>query len=1160
MYTMNVNEARLVFSAVKHSWNAQIGVLLLSWLITSCGEKKEIENSAATSSDGLPIPTATPLSVPDRPSVPPLTETAKNTLLNQSLLIRVEGQPDRMGVIIERVSSSSGLPAYQFLCSLPSAPDTVLCAATHKQGTMVATAHKIVELPNGLQVYQFHSEQSFRSYSNSVSPTNSDCYACRLEQAGSLTTEQRAALEEKITVLQEREKELSAKLRNLRPAPPQQQMDYQFEEFHHAQRQILIEQTKLRASIAALMKQLKSDIGTLEVKEVAWGATPEQLQIHASDSESLLFVERSGLIKSLRHNGQWITIDDVIKGNTNEPAKVILSVRGDRNSMSVHCHLKWKLNFGKPECTMLAATTYELESVSGATVDERLTNASPTTYSMNSEGSTWQKQLSWNGEPTTLWIKLFQDGNDDKPILNEAIHVSYMDGLQAQWEKPPSPLIELPEPDPHTPPDLAGEIKSLQLAGTILDLVAAREGSVLLVRSDKPPYWQALDLPSCTLLNTSWRAGPDTLAAAQADKIYLLDRKTGIIETWELEGKTRSGAQILPFDGPIISMAAAVSATAAPLMVVTAQQGYFVDPVNFETLSNGFDISPSLSSVENENFNQPKLKPETVRVRASHDGALFQISGESVRDSDLKVFSVALDPTGAAMEDYAHGPYLALRGRRTSSNFPDHGGTGVELRPQSTANQFPGKGTSINFMTNHPMQKNLGVFRGSPVSPPSRPHATAGLAYDRILYYDSSQKIMVIPEGKTLHVIPIRLPQLPSTPPSFVFPGEMVRFSLPKGSNHKLVSSEASESSITQNEATWTAPTRTNQQQLQLNLEWNGELGSTMKQSYELSIRSKTQGIMVESPDGKTRLPLRRLGIINTSEPILSFAGSGQVMMMKNVDAIDVWSLSDFRKLFSTDKRTQFCRGDADQIYTFDNEGKMKVYDLRTAQVVAERMFDNQEGRRPIYTTGMSSKLPLFAIERDNHQPFLQIINRQTLEPTLLDFSREIQQRFFIPQFSTNASGTASWSLNNLVVLSEKGITVRTFNMHLPGGTPDETGKFVVSSLGWLDASKENAKMLDFKEITGSNTYHFCGVDESGTYFMLADAKDGANQAVISVREFCNPSVERCKLILPSSSEIQGLRLISGTKRLICRLNIQKSCLGVFELDIPSILSGLPNP
>lgn len=1147
-----------------HAMALAIPVLALA----ACDGGKEEEKSGASSTvtEGKPKESPPAVAVVERPEIPPLSDHALGRVAEQCVLIRVDGHPDRTGILIRGNNSGSGRYGYQIICDPPTAPDSILCATMSRGGNVVvARATKMSSLPGGLHVYGFSSAQSLPGYASRSSRAKGPVYACQLEATGSPADEERDSITEKLRSAKERLDEL----REARRGPPQMRSRERrprsredFENMRRERQDTMREQMELAREIAELQPRLSMAVGGIATTEVAAAATEEEFQEDASALASTVLVSRDSGVRAIRYDDQWVSIDELLENAAGEPSEVALNLYGSRNDVRLSCSVDWALAFGKTECSIVAATTYELESMDGGSLEERLAKVKPEPMTTNRSKSTANKTLRWNGEPTSVWIKVFQDDQPEKPIIDEVIEIDHADRFQAKWGRSPSPLIAIPQPEPDTPPDLAGEAKALDAGGTVLDLVAAGDGSVLMVQTDKPPFWQALDLRTGRFIETPWKAGPDTLLAAQAGKIHLIDRKTKIVETWDIDGKSRIGLQILQLDGEIVAAAAPLSAPGSPLLITTTTEGAFVDPVDFEVLANGFDMSPCFSREEGYHGSIPKLVPESIRLRASHDGALFSVSGTdaSGRGQDSRYFRIVVDPTSAVRVESTQGNHLPARGRLMTDHFPDHGGKGIQLRTTAGSNSFPGPAGTIVFAAAGNRQ-TVGELRGSPVVPPDLRNAKGPLARDRGLYFDSTAGMLVVPEDGTLHLIPVNLPEQPVAVPQFNFAGETVSIPLPKGSGHKLFPSIGGDTTIGETEILWSIPANARRGHANLKLEWNGELGSAMDSSLNFSIIAQASGPSVESSDGKTSLPLRRTGIISDAGSITGFAGSGNVMLTTSGGERHAWSLTDCRKLFTSDERPQVFLGDADQLYTLGNEGRLKAYDILTGEVVKEVVVGKgNDGRKGLsgITTGISSRFPLLAVERDGHNPYLQFIDRSTLEPMILDLPRELQRMFFIPQFETNPSGNTTWSRNVAVFLkADRTSTVTSFPNNSLGGSPDESGRYVVSRDGILDIRSEPPVMTRFEDMPGGDRFSYLNFDASGRYVLLLRKEPDSKGAAVSVRDVRSPAAELFKIRFPSNSEAHSSRLISGAGKLICQVESSHSRLGVFEMDAAAILREL---
>lgn len=108
---------------------------------------------------------------------------------------------------------------------------------------------------------------------------------------------------------------------------------------------------------------------------------------------------------------------------------------------------------------------------------------------------------------------------------------------------------------------------------------------------------------------------------------------------------------VLPFTGEIVAAAAPLAAAGKPLLVVTRDNAYFVDPVNFENAAEGFDIQACFRGVREEGERLPQLDPGSLWARSSGDGALYAITGAPTGPAGrpMTSISITVDQNGIAM-------------------------------------------------------------------------------------------------------------------------------------------------------------------------------------------------------------------------------------------------------------------------------------------------------------------------------------------------------------------------------------------------------------------------------------------------------------------------------------------------------------------------------
>ena len=188
---------------------------------------------------------------------------------------------------------------------------------------------------------------------------------------------------------------------------------------------------------------------------------------------------------------------------------------------------------------------------------------------------------------------------------------------------------------------------------------------------------------------------------------------------------------------------------------------------------------------------------------------------------------------------------------------------------------------------------------------------------------------------------------------------------------------------------------------------------------------------------------------------------------------------------------------------------------------------------------------------------YVALIDRKSLQSRLMNFSREIQQLFFIPQFKTNPSGSATWSFTAGVFREGINITAQSFEATPHLGEPDETGRYVVGSDGILDLKATPPVITPFAGLPGVEDHTDVELDVSGRYLLFRNHDSKLGELVISIRSVRTPAGEILKLIVPSNHGSSKARVISGTNKLVLEMDSSRSRLGVFELDIPSLAKDL---
>ena len=1092
------------------------------------------------------------------PSIPPLSPMLLDQLPQQCVLIRgANGQYATGVVVFQDAGSSPGSSRQLIAASTSPDSDKVRLAYRRAAGSVaVGSGKREMVLPNGLSLYSTTLNGTFRP--GDAAPAQGRLHACRLSGQGSVDEKERTELEAKLAPLRERLEELNAQQRDAiqdrgrTPASRREAM--------RGGHDSSMEQSKLGLEISQLSGRLEMPFDSISPEETASGATTEALEKSAASLEGTVLANLDGAVGAIRHDGKWIGTRDLMPEGSGSPAGVSLRISGSNQTINVSCDIEWALPFSNPACSMVAATTYELESLQGADIAERLSKVEATQLSFLRTKSAISRSCDWNGKPTSLWIRVFKDADPTHPIIDEMVLVDYQDRFSARWGKPPSPLIKRAADEADSPADLLRESNTVDAQGTILDMVAAGDGSVLIVQTDRPPFWAPFDLKTGRFEEAPWKAGPDTLVAAQAGKVYLIDRKSKVLEIWDLASKKRTGLQILAVEGDLVAAAAPLASASSPLLVTSLRTALFFDPVHFDPMSTGLSLGECFSAGE-QRSNLPRIDPTSVHLRTSEDGALYLMEGRRSEGQgrDALTVSIKMDASSTATAGVSSSrSMLTTHGRRITRDYPDHGGSNVQLRAQSNSKAFPSPPGMIRFTEGN--GKTIAELRNVPVSPSESAKSSTPFPRDRALYFDSSHDVLVAPDGDKLHVLRLNLPELSQALPDFAFSGEELEIRLPPGRDHKLVlpsGENAGKAVIEGNFVKWTMPESASRGQADLTLEWTAELGSTMTRPIQCQLVGRSSRPHVESTDGKTKIFLKRAGEIPHDDGIRGFAGSGEVALTNSRGACGAWNLSTCERIFTlTEKSVRSFFGDADQLYIFKSDNILKSFDLRTGELLKEATFGDTsqgEGLAGI-TTGISSRGPLLAVETDDMNRYLAMVDRKTLKSHLLKFPRETQQLFFITDFRTNPSGLASWTSRAGVFRKGDDISVQSFEKNPRDGTPDASGRFLVANEGIVDLEPSPPVLTKISELLGNADSVECSLDVSGQYLLLMESSSRPGQTVVSVREVVKFKEELFKLIVPSHYDRSTIHVISEGHKVIFG---NSQLTNIYHFDIPAMVAKL---
>ena len=269
---------------------------------------------------------------------------------------------------------------------------------------------------------------------------------------------------------------------------------------------------------------------------------------------------------------------------------------------------------------------------------------------------------------------------------------------------PVKPIDPVPPNVPEKPDELAvqpaqfaGERITVNLLpGHVTDVCAGAGGHYFFLHLAAERKLLVLDPAKAVIVKEIGTSGADTLIAAGATKLLLLDTAEGSLRRFDLRSLLEDKTAKLPFTGPIISLALG-SASAGPALVVGGPGlGWPVHFIDIETLGPA-DVGWAAAL--------PNIFPRTVRFRAAPNGhrwagtaagtqtvqgAVIELAGK--RLTALPVLSppgyAALSADGAWLFSRSHAQPaggLTLSEPRTDERIVNapalHGPFYVDVRP-----------------------------------------------------------------------------------------------------------------------------------------------------------------------------------------------------------------------------------------------------------------------------------------------------------------------------------------------------------------------------------------------------------------------------------------------------------------------------------------------
>lgn len=1166
-----------------------IGCLVAAGLLvfgaTSCGRSKNESNDSKDS------PTTSGETKVERPSTqpaenritekleratPPLSAFMLQGISKMGALVVIPRQPCRPGILVEGARSGSSNRNYLVICE--TSPDVesvgIACMGSGKLDKVFAK--RISILPSGLSLFGFSSASSLTCAQVKEPMPGESFHVIRLTGENSISAAEeattKAELESVTNQMNDLKKSRSENMRQMsqpnrpgqhpRPAGPYSRtrndsMPQEMNSYMEKTRELSKRQSELNAL-------LKIPVSSITPEEVVSGSSvPES---PASQLENTLLGTSSGNLTAIRLKGKWIGLKEIIEASADQVNQVKFDLSGSNSQLNLSCHLSPMFPSSVNSWSLVAVTTYELESLGTGSLEERLARATRTPFNSNGSDLFVSLQPQWNGRPTKLWLKIFNNKEPENNLIDEVVLLSYPGRFSARWGKPPSSLIQLPETEPNTPLDLVKEQVKLDAKGQIRDLIAAGDGSLIMVQTNQPPYWTVLDMKSGKWLDNRWKATADTLVATQAGKLYLIDRKTKVVEIWDMSSGKREGLQLLQLDGPLTAVAAPLLDSKQPILITTEKNGYFIDPVKFEVIPNGLNLGRYFDADSGKQYGQSPLNPASICLRASDDGSLYQFSGSSidVNRSAPTILTFTVDRSAMVVNKTENRQFLPSRGRNLSMGIPDHGGSTTILSPYRSGDRFPGTVGEIRFMEAN--RQNFATLKNLPVLPEGIEQLNIKRAsdyplVDRTAYLDLSVGVLLLPDADTLHLIRLNLPEREKPSPEFLFAGEAFKLPLPVGTGHKLISDHGGTTEIASDMISWTAPlTKDGNRDYNLKMEWTGELGSPISKEYRIKVIQPSPCPEVVSPDGLKKIPLRRrTHLTGRDSNIDGYAGSGTVALNRENGGFSAWNLITGEMILNMKVDFRYLLGDADRIHVLDQNGRLSSYDIQTGNLQGQAELGKKIAS---ITTGMSSRDSLIAVEQEGVQGYLIQIPRDSMKPTVLDLSAEIRRNLFMPNLKANASGSFILSRTSGIYRDSRAITIKPFPNEILGGLydgiPDLSGQFIVGQKTIINIGVNPPKSLAISSLPGASNDMNCQLEKSGRYILLSGPVDKSQNIMISVRDVKEPSKELLKIHRAKMNSSGEPKVISASNTLILPEYIDGNYrFAIYEFDIPELIKQL---
>ncbi|MGJ8651033.1 MAG: hypothetical protein ACSHX4_11785 [Opitutaceae bacterium] len=1018
-----------------------------------------------------------------------ITPLEENLSLSMQIVLIQSGESDYIPGIVVRApeSASSNQTEWVISKSMPDTDEAVALYRTRSKTPRPVQLKKIMDTESGLSF--FSSRFTTVKYGHPLDQTeisNKQHQGLQIEMIGNIAEDvltearhQLDTLKEELRILNESGDPRQSRSRR----DPSMQQDYY-------------------ANMTRLDREIRDLEGT-----VTFPFQDLSLQYGPADAtESAFLISDDGIVSAISNGSEWVYLDKETLIPPAELAGISVELSSYSSGLRLSLTLKENQRFSQQAYFVVAETTYGLESIGSGSVEDRLDIVTPIevpfSNSNNSSARSVRCPVKWNKRPTTLWLRIFRGDDMDNPIIAESMDVEMHDSMTVRWQSPPSPLIELPEAEPNSPEDLVESDGPVELSGELIDIVPTGDDNLLIFQTNEAPYWQVFDLSEGAFIDMPWSTDEDTLIASQGEKMYLLSRKTKILEIWDIKTKEKLGLELLQIEEEIQSIAAPTHAPQQPILVVTSEGSYLFDPEKFEGILLPTSLS-GLTYYEESSSDAPRTYLHNrVWARAARNGKEYTVAGFSSDNNGKPKLSSRIIKLSTSYD-----VSLANTSRYRSQNpdpYTDQSDTGVSLKATSRTQSSEvglASGKILFFKKDSRGSSDAFAHISNPADLPKKNNYFEDLLRpDREVYFDLAKRILIVPQKNNFHYYRLNIDDIPPLPASFVFPGEEVIIPLPRGSAHHITSGNTEGTKIYDGNLHWN-PKGDSSGNASISLVWYAELGSKMTKSYSIRVEKTETHPLVELSNGKSGRLQPRCNIPMNGKYFVGFAGCGNVILMRHDKVLEGWSLIDGNQLFTMSDLPGEYFGDADYAYRYSKDGSFTSIDLITGHVRSANLHKqlNLGERDEIddIITGMSSRLPLLAIVSRNHRDSIYEISRSTLGITQPNIKQENQRSHF-SSLKSNPSGSAISTSNNTIYRDGSNVF---FYEGRTAGIPSASGQYKHSG-NWLGVVGDQSQSIDLKNkirnLPDGVSFKF---DESGRYLLIENSDWSDKPKTISIRD-----------------------------------------------------------